>query len=265
MHRLSRQVRLHVSAAEVVAVEAVNGWGGWPAACAGSAFVMVEVCLSGQLDPASRYVVNINQIDQRVRQEILPLLRRGMFAAVPQSWEQLALAARQCLSRRWPPGLTLEHVTLRPSLYFQVQAIGPEDGMLQLSQKFEFSAAHRLHNPVLSDQDNQGLYGKCNNPAGHGHNYEIEVTLSGRPDASGVLMALRELESLVQRYVLDRFDHKHLNEQTEEFAQVIPTVENIAQVIFDLLEKPLDRPPARLAAITVWETPKTWCRYEKNA
>ncbi len=135
--------------------------------------------------------------------------------------------------------------------------------MVRLSQKFEFSATHRLHNPTLSEEENCRTFGKCNNPHGHGHNYEVQVTLAGKPDAKGVLVEIPLFERLVASTVIDKFDHKNLNVELPEFRELIPTVENIAMTIYRLLKPKFADASARLVAITVWETPKTWCEYSE--
>ena len=130
--------------------------------------------------------------------------------------------------------------------------------MVRLSERFEFSAAHRLHSPQLSAQANREVFGKCNNPNGHGHNYELEVVIVGEPDSrTGLIMPVGELQRMVNQRVITLFDHKHLNVDCEEFRNLNPTVENIAQVIFDKLADGLSG-AVRLAAVKVWETPKTW-------
>jgi 6-pyruvoyltetrahydropterin/6-carboxytetrahydropterin synthase len=137
--------------------------------------------------------------------------------------------------------------------------------MTRLSQKFEFSASHRLHNPALSDAENRQAYGKCNNPHGHGHNYELQVTLVGTPDPStGLLADIPSFERTVASTVIDKFDHKHLNLELPEFADLVPSVENIAMVIYRLLKPKLASPRSRLASVTVWETPKTFCEYSED-
>ena len=136
--------------------------------------------------------------------------------------------------------------------------------MTRLSQRFEFSASHRLHNPALSDEANRKTYGKCNNPHGHGHNYELQVTLVGTPAAdTGLLVDVPAFERVVAETVVERFDHKNLNAELPEFAELIPSVENIARVIYRLLKPKLAAGTTRLASVTVWETPKTWCEYSE--
>ncbi len=144
--------------------------------------------------------------------------------------------------------------------------------MVRLSQKFEFSATHRLHNPALSDDENCRLYGKCNNPHGHGHNYEVQVTLRGSPtSATGLLLDVPAFERIVAATVIDRFDHKNLNVELPEFRDgpdgrgLIPSVENIAMTIYRLLKPRFTDAGAQLASVTVWETPKTWCEYSEDA
>ena len=137
--------------------------------------------------------------------------------------------------------------------------------MTRLSQRFEFSASHRLHNPALPDDVNRRTYGKCNNPHGHGHNYEVQVTLAGTPaDDTGLLIDVPEFEQTVARTVIDRLDHKNLNVEVPEFRNLIPSVENISRVIYHLLKPKLETGRTRLASVTVWETPKTWCEYSEG-
>ena len=135
--------------------------------------------------------------------------------------------------------------------------------MIRLSQRFEFSAAHRLHNPGLDDAANRATFGKCNNPLGHGHNYELQVTVAGQPNADGVLIHMTELEDLVETHAIDKLDHKNLNLEVPEFETLNPSVENIAKVIYGYLKGPLAKDNRKLAAVTVWETPRTWCEYSE--
>ena len=133
--------------------------------------------------------------------------------------------------------------------------------MVYLTQQFELSAAHRLHCPSLSDEQNRATFGKCNNPSGHGHNYLLEVTLAGRPDErTGALLPLPRFEEIVKSQVIDVLDHKHLNADTAQFRDVNPSVENIARVIWGMLVGKLGQ--AALHRIRVWETPKTWAEYD---
>jgi len=103
-----------------------------------------------------------------------------------------------------------------------------------LNRRYRFSASHRLHSERMSEEENRETYGKCNNPHGHGHNYVLEVTLSGQVDQNGMVCNVVDLDDCVQRNVVTKFDLENLN-MREEFAKAVPTTENLCTVIFDLL------------------------------
>ena len=132
--------------------------------------------------------------------------------------------------------------------------------MVRLTQSFEFSASHRLFRPDFTDQQNLQVFGKCSNPAGHGHNYVLEVTVRGKPEGqAGTVLDVGSLDKLVKSHVIDDFDHKNLNLECPEFASMNPTVENIALVIWNRLHLRFDR--CKLHSVRVWETPKTCAEY----
>lgn len=108
-------------------------------------------------------------------------------------------------------------------------------------RKAHFNAAHRLFNPEWSDEKNSEVFGKCSNPKYHGHNYNLTIGVTGPVDpVTGFVVDLNRLKSLIKTLVEDRFDHKNLNEETEEFADVNPTAENIAAAIWRILREALD-------------------------
>ncbi len=108
--------------------------------------------------------------------------------------------------------------------------------MVLLTRKIEFAASHLYHNPNLSDEENRRIFGKCNNPHGHGHNYTLEVTVEGEPDpVTGMVLDLKELKGILEREIMQRMDHRHLNYEVAELAGQIPTCENVARVIWQLL------------------------------
>ena len=120
-----------------------------------------------------------------------------------------------------------------------------------LTRRYMFSASHRLHSEEMSDQENRDVYGKCNNPYGHGHNYMIEVTVSGAVnDQTGMVCNLVDLDSFVHAQIVERYDHQNLN-LLSEFAKLVPTTENLCIEIFERLKK---FPGARLARIRLEET-----------
>jgi len=109
--------------------------------------------------------------------------------------------------------------------------------MIYLTRKIEFSASHLYHNPAFSAEENRRVFGKCNNPHGHGHNYVLEVTVAGTPDPNtGMVLDLKELKEILQREIIERMDHRFLNYEVPELAGQIPTCENIAAVIWNLLD-----------------------------
>jgi len=123
-----------------------------------------------------------------------------------------------------------------------------------------FNAAHRLYNDQWSDEKNNATFGKCSLPHYHGHNYELEIRVSGEIDPeTGFVMDLKELSDLVNEKVLEKFDHKNLNLDTEEFKNLNPTAENIAVVIYDLL-RPHIKPGFDLF-IRLFETPRNFVEY----
>ncbi len=131
--------------------------------------------------------------------------------------------------------------------------------MIAVTRNYRFSASHRLHSPRLSAAANAELYGKCNNPFGHGHNYVLGVTASGEIDErTGLLFPIRKLDALVQEHVLPLVSHRNLNLEMPQFASVVPTTENIATVIEGLLEDNwnayLGNTRARLDGIHIQET-----------
>jgi 6-pyruvoyltetrahydropterin/6-carboxytetrahydropterin synthase len=124
--------------------------------------------------------------------------------------------------------------------------------MVYLTRKIEFSAAHLYHNPAFSAEENRRVFGKCNNPNGHGHNYVLEVTVGGEMDPqTGMVLDLKELKEIMEREVMDRMDHRFLNYEVPELAGKIPTCENIATVIWQLLEPKIER--GHLHRVRLWE------------
>ncbi len=120
-----------------------------------------------------------------------------------------------------------------------------------LTRRYMFSASHRLHSDAMSDEANRATYGKCNNPHGHGHNYAMEVTVSGQVDANGMVCNLADLDTFVESEVLERFDHVNLN-LLQEFTSDVPTTENLCIRIYDILNRGFR--PAHLEKVRLEET-----------
>lgn len=131
-----------------------------------------------------------------------------------------------------------------------------------LTRKAEFSASHYYHNPAFSAEENQRIFGKCNNLEGHGHNYTLELTVKGEVDPStGFVINLADLKEILNREVMDIFDHRHLNKEVSEFASQIPTSENIAISIWKRVEPKLKPLGAKIHRVRLYETPDLFVDY----
>ena len=220
----------------------------------------------------SGYIIGIDKIDEAVRMTALQPLRKALRGEDDGDLPSLVLylaTETQAALRRPVSAFTLK-VTPRHEIGWmnhedgsmpgQGETMTTEDLKLMIRIQFEFAASHRLHCPDESDEWNREAFGKCNNPAGHGHNYRVEVCVSPERDESGrSRMTFEDIEAIVKREVIDRFDHRNLNEQCVEFEELNPSVENITAVSRDLLLGPLDDAGGALREITIWETEKTSC------
>src|SRR6267154_2450843 len=110
------------------------------------------------------------------------------------------------------------------------------ESRLTLTRRYRFAASHRLSTPALSDDENRKLYGKCNNPFGHGHDYILDITVDGPRDDNGLVVERHALDRLVQTRVLDQVDHRNLNVDVPAMADVVPTTENLASAVRSMLE-----------------------------
>jgi 6-pyruvoyltetrahydropterin/6-carboxytetrahydropterin synthase len=130
---------------------------------------------------------------------------------------------------------------------------------VRVTRRVHFSAAHRLHNEAFSAEENARIYGLCNSPNYHGHNYELDVTVEGPIDATGYVLDLKELRDLVEAAVLKDLDHRNLNEDVPWLSGVIPSTENLIVNIWNRL---VDRiPQGQLIRLVLWETPRNYVEY----
>jgi 6-pyruvoyltetrahydropterin/6-carboxytetrahydropterin synthase len=130
-----------------------------------------------------------------------------------------------------------------------------------VTRRLRFNAAHRVYNPALSDEDNDRIFGKCNNPNWHGHNYTLDVSVTGPVDATtGYVMDLGAVRDLVSREVLSRVDHRNLNLEVDFMRGIIPTTENLVVAMWRVIE-PILR-PARLSRLVLWETENHYAEYD---
>jgi 6-pyruvoyltetrahydropterin/6-carboxytetrahydropterin synthase len=133
--------------------------------------------------------------------------------------------------------------------------------IVTVTRRMRFNAAHRVHNPELSDEENRRLFGKCNNPNWHGHNYVLEVSVRGEIDPrTGYVMDLGRLRDLVEREVIERADHRNMNIDVDFMRGIIPTAENIVVQCWRVIADHIA--PARLARLRLWETENNYVEYE---
>jgi 6-pyruvoyltetrahydropterin/6-carboxytetrahydropterin synthase len=129
-----------------------------------------------------------------------------------------------------------------------------------ICRKIHFNAAHRLHNLFWTDEKNQEVFGKCNNPNFHGHNYVVEAKVKGEIDTdSGYVMDTKLLKDILEKNVVERYDHRNLNLDTKEFSALNPTAENIARVIYDLVQPHIG--PQKQLTIILHETERNYVEY----
>lgn len=254
--RISREFRFFLRPQQM-ADDCANAWGGWNAGSEIAPWLQLRLEVSGSIDPVTGYLCNIRELDNLLRDSVAEWsARHPSFAGFRyhRFLRQIHQRIRQVPDRSYQFGeLSL---VVNPCLSLAISREAP--AMIRWSQQFEFSAAHRLDCSRLSEEENRRLFGKCNNPAGHGHNYVVEVTVAF-PDQANATSPFSppSFESLLKAAVIDRLDHKHLNLDVPEFSQRNPSVENIATVIWEWLNREL---PAStpLQNVRVYETPKTW-------
>ena len=227
----------------------------------------LDVTVAGQPDARSGFLTNVREIDRRVHEWALPHAAKTI-SAKQAHWprgEQLVLLLWEALGEgdgntASVDGCPLVRLQLTESPFLWSAYEGNSNRMVYLTRRFDFNSAHRLHNPKLDADENREIFGKCNNPSGHGHNYVLEVTVAGQPGDSGMLVQVDDLADVVKRRVVDQLDHKHLNVDVPEFKDVNSTVENIAMTIWKMLQDHIP-PPAELHSVKIWETPKTYSEY----
>lgn len=227
---------------------------------------VLEATVEGPVDPSSGMVMNIKEMKERLlgaglrgiagrmlNQEVEELRGR-----VPTLENLIQVLWARLENAGWPPGVRLARLTLRENEELSAECEGRGD--MRLTRVYDFCASHRLHSTALSDEENRRVFGKCNHSSGHGHNYVVELTIAGIPDArTGQLVPLGELDAVVEREVLQAFDHRNLNVDLPEFAAENPTAENIARAIWRRLERKL--PAGKLQRVRLIETPRNLADY----
>ena len=263
MHKLARQVRFSINPFLPSDTEGFNAYASKPAGEGLSIFFELGVELAGEVDGATGFVVNVTEIDKKVQEHVVPIFARrirenfgqgkhiglfGIAELLRSGWERLADKFAEAKVSR----LSL---ALNP---FRKVAVDCEDWkMIYFSEKFEFSATHKLWNDDFSAERNFEIFGKCASPEGHGHNYIVEVTVK-MPTGKGDF-GIGDFERIVDNELVKLVDHKNLNAEVAEFGKTNPTVENIAVFAWDKLNGKFGT--LKLHCVTVWETDKTYCSY----
>ncbi len=265
MTELVRVVRLAVNGNEAQgALGPANGHGGSPLIAGFGRYFEIRVHCQGELGDLTGYVINIKVIDDAVRRHATPILARACSAEHGAQPSEAVVQIFEAVSRACPA--TVASLSLHLSPYYCVEVEAKSPSKVLVRQRFEFAASHRLHAENLSEEENRALFGKCNNPCGHGHNYVVEPCVECDVDSQGrQSMTLGDLERLTSEHVIEPFDHRNLNLEIDEFGPegVNPTVENIAKACFERLAKPIGDlgGNARLRSVTVWESDRTAATY----
>lgn len=227
----------------------------------------LRIALRGSVSPDDGMIVNLIDVKPHLNQLIYPLDNCFLnddvayFSHCSPTPENLA----RYLWDKMPANIgngslyrlqlqQLNHTTIEISL-----------SSMKVSRFYEFAAAHRLFTPTLSSDENWARFDKCSNPAGHGHNFQLSVWVEGAPEAqSGFIINPQLLDDIVEQEVYQRFDHRHLNEDCKEFFGngLVPTSENLALVIFKLMQDRLSKEGYRLSKIGLQETQKNYFEVE---
>ena len=265
MHRLSRQVRFSINPF-AAAQTGFNSYASKPCGSGLSYYLALWVELASVLDADTGFVVNVSRIDQAVRSRVIPLFDEAIRQAAREgrglslnelcvllrlAWEQV----RQVFST-----MRLERLALELNPYRMIQLNAEDSEMLCFSEKFEFAAMHRLSNASYGAVKNVEFFGKCANPAGHGHNYVLDVMVEKKAEQEPDEWISR-FEQVVEEAFLSMVDHKNLNVDVPGLEKVNPTVENLASFAWSkLIGKFSD---CRLVKITIWENDRTYCVYSE--
>ncbi len=262
MHELGRSVRFSVNPFLEEGGCGYNSYASNPAGQGLALFFELRVELRGVAEQDTGFVVNVTQIDAEVRRSVVPLFEQkireafgagrhvgfgGLVELLRSSWG--ALAGRFGAAQ-------INRLTLKLNPYRELEIKSVDSNKALFSERFEFAATHKLWNDRFSEQKNFEVFGKCANPAGHGHNYVLEVSIEietgGEFDIVG-------FERIVNDAFIEGVDHRNLNTEVPDFGRLIPTVENIAAVAWNRLAGRFE--VGSLEKVTVWETDKTYCSY----
>ncbi|HOK66126.1 MAG TPA: 6-carboxytetrahydropterin synthase [Anaerohalosphaeraceae bacterium] len=267
MHTLCRQVRFSVNPFGPASEAGFNSYASRPCGDGLAVYLCLTAALKGPVDDRTGFVVNVSEIDSAVRRAAVPIFERNIRSRFQQGQ---GVSLRDLFRWLWDSAERLQpffeaaqicrlELALNP---FRTISIRREKSpMRTYSERFEFAAMHRLWNDAFSPEENFRRFGKCANPAGHGHNYILEVTVqvSDEPEPHGWI---GDFEKVIQEYFLSIVDHKNLNADVPHFSHINPTVENIASYAWQCLKGKFGE--NRLIRITVWENDRTYCTFREE-
>jgi 6-pyruvoyltetrahydropterin/6-carboxytetrahydropterin synthase len=263
MMHLARQIRFSVDPFLDHDAPGSNGYASKPAGAGLSLFLQLTVELAGPVNPQTGFLLNVVDIDRAARDAAVPVIAERIRRDYRQGRHIGLAAVAEMLTAAWD-SLDARFGSVRPSQLilnlnpFRTMAMkASKPGVVYFSEKFEFAAMHKLWNDAFSEDRNFAVFGKCANPAGHGHNYLVEVTVSS--EQGGSSLEIGRFEAVVNSELIALVDHKNLNLDVAQLEGRIPTVENLAVFAWNRLAGKFD--PARLHSVTVWESDRTYCTY----
>ncbi|MEN6309199.1 MAG: 6-carboxytetrahydropterin synthase [Anaerohalosphaeraceae bacterium] len=264
MHKLARQIRFQIDPFGRNEYAGWNSYAARPITEGFGLYLALWVHLKSKLHADTGFVVNVSKIDAAVRQGVIPHFQRqftewfrqqhtppmeAIYKLMQDTKEQLGPVFKTCC---------LWKLELELNPFRRVGIQWETDEMVIYTEKFEFAAMHKLWNDKFDEKTNFELFGKCANPAGHGHNYILEVSVN--PPA-GKSAWLEGFEKTVRDRFVDIVDHKNLNFDVPAFSRINPTVENLSKLAWKNLKAKLK--PCKLVEVTVWENDRTYCRYSE--
>jgi len=268
MHTLSRQVRFSINPFLPEDLVGANSFASRPAGQGLAVFFELLICLKGEVNPETGFVVNVTEIDKCVRKKVVPVFAEKVRADFATGRHIGFSTLKSLLEVTWQKfldefgnlsgnGIEPARIHLKLNPFRRIWIESKETQMFYFCEKFEFAATHKLWNDRLSERENFRVFGKCANPTGHGHNYIVEVAVQTAGRKAG--FEQDAFETVVDDELIQLVDHKNLNHDISCFVRVNPTVENIASFAWERLEGRFTG--AKLHSITVWETDKTFCTY----
>lgn len=263
MHKLTRHVRFSINPFLAGREPGFNSFASKPAGEGLSLFLELSAEITGDVDPATGFVVNVTDIDRNVREFAVPIFTerikkdfgRARHIGLPDLAE-LLISAMDRLDDTFGRA-RLNKLSLKLNPYRKITTESEDLEMLFFSEKFEFAATHKLWNDDFTEERNFEVFGKCANPTGHGHNYVVEVTI--KMPAAGNHFHIGDFERIVDDELIKLIDHKNLNADLVAFGKTNPTVENIAVFAWNRLIGKFGE--ATLHCVSIWETDKTYCSY----